>query len=139
MQLSFSLWNNSESIISHEFLDTQVIKSLCATQLVYPWIHLNFLFMCVSNMTDFYQNMDDIHSTLSAWVHIDVPVLHCFLSDTFFSRKCLLMLYHQRLWKGNRQFSDEISWNTTTISSLLSFIFNVLTIFYIFSRTLIFF
>ena len=71
----FSAFENSESKISQEVLDTQVIKSSCATQLVYPFINIKFLLMCVSNMTDFYQNIEDSHPDLSKWFHIDESVL----------------------------------------------------------------
>ena len=49
----FSACENSESNIYQECLDTQVIKSLFATQLVYPWIHFMSMLMCVSKMSEF--------------------------------------------------------------------------------------
>ena len=100
-EIIVSACKNSGNKVSQEFLDTQVIKSLCATQLVYPWIHINFLLMYISKMTDFYQNMEDSHPNLSTWVHIDVSVLHFFLSDIFCSGECLLMIFQQCLWKIN--------------------------------------
>ena len=51
--LIFHPVKNSESNIFQEFLDTQVIKYVCLTQLVYPWLHIKFLLMCVSKMTGF--------------------------------------------------------------------------------------
>ena len=92
--LIFSACENSESNISLEFLDTQVIK---VTQLVYPLLYLKVVLICVSNMTDFYHNMEDSLPTLITWVHIDVSVLHFFLSNEGCSRECLLNLFHQWL------------------------------------------
>ena len=33
--------------------------------------------MCVSKMTDFYQNMEDSNPILSTWVHVEMLVLQC--------------------------------------------------------------
>ena len=35
--------------------------------------------MRVSKMTDFYHNVEDIHPTISTWVHINMSVLHFFV------------------------------------------------------------
>ena len=61
--------------------------------MVHPWIHLKFLLMCVSNMYDFYQIMGDIHTIVSTWVYIDISVLKLLKSDTYCSRKNLLILF----------------------------------------------
>ena len=53
--------------------------------------------VCLKKDGFFNHNIEDSHPTLSKWFHIDVSVLHFFLSNTFFSRECLLIIFHQWL------------------------------------------
>ena len=46
-----------------------------------------------------YQNTEDSHPTVITWVHIDMSVLHIFLSNSFCSMEWLLRIFHQLLLK----------------------------------------
>ena len=133
MALYFSGCKNSESNSSKEFLDTQVIKSLCATKLVYLWIHLKFLFICAPKISDFYKNIEESHTTLSTWVHMYMSVLHFILSNAFSQRnacRCFSPIIMKKKSVNFLMKSVEIPWY---FSSLPLFIFNVLTSKYNFS------
>ena len=135
----FTACINSESTISQEEFDTQVITSVCLMQLVYPWIHLKLLLICVSKMSDLYQNTEDSHPTASTWVHIDMSALHFFLTNSFCSMEYLLRPFNQLLWKNPGNLLMKL---VETLQQLLRsslFVFNVSTILYNLSRYLFLF
>ena len=114
----FTACINSESNIFQSELDTQVIKLVCLMQLVYPWIHLKLLLMCVSKMSDFYQNTKDSHPNVSTWLHIDMLVLH-FFKQFILLHGMFVEAFSPIIIKKISQFADEISWNSVTFIEIL--------------------